>query len=298
MSRVGKKPIELGKDLSAEVKGRSVTIKGKKGSLTLETNSEVEVTVEGNLVKVAPRSGSNFANAMSGTTRAHLANMVAGVTKGFEKKLELVGVGYRAAVQGKKLNLTLGFSHPVEFPIPDGHHDRNAEPERDHREGHGPAAGRPGGGRVAPLPSAGAVQGQGRQVLERANRDQGSEEEVAMAIDKKQKRQRRARRTRVRISLLGVHRLCVHRTPQHIYAQIIAPEGNRVVASASTLNKELRGSLKGTGNIAAAAAVGKEIAARAKKAGVEKVAFDRSGFKYHGRVKALADAAREAGLNV
>ena len=119
-----------------------------------------------------------------------------------------------------------------------------------------------------------------------------------MAIDKKAKRQRRARRTRVRISLQGVHRLCVHRTPQHIYAQIIAPEGNRVVASASTLNPELRGALKGTGNIAAAAAVGKEIAERAKKAGIEKVAFDRSGFKYHGRVKALADAAREAGLNV
>ena len=119
-----------------------------------------------------------------------------------------------------------------------------------------------------------------------------------MGVDKKEKRQRRARRTRVRISLQGVHRLCVHRTPQHIYAQIIAPEGNRVVASASTLNKELRGALKSTGNIAAAAAVGKEIAERAKKAGIEKVAFDRSGFKYHGRVKALADAAREAGLNV
>ena len=120
MSRVGKKPIELGKDLTAEVKGRAVTIKGKKGSLTLETNSEVEVTVEGNLVKVAPRSGSNFANAMSGTTRALIANMVTGVTAGFQRKLELVGVGYRAAVQGQKLNLTLGFSHPVEYPIPKG----------------------------------------------------------------------------------------------------------------------------------------------------------------------------------
>jgi large subunit ribosomal protein L18 len=119
-----------------------------------------------------------------------------------------------------------------------------------------------------------------------------------MAMDKKATRQRRARRTRVRISLQGVHRLCVHRTPQHIYAQIIAPEGDRVVASASTLTKELRGSLKGTGNIAAAAAVGKEIAVRAKQAGIEKVAFDRSGFRYHGRIKALADAAREAGLNV
>ena len=119
-----------------------------------------------------------------------------------------------------------------------------------------------------------------------------------MAMDKKATRQRRARHTRVRISLQGVHRLCVHRTPQHIYAQIIAPEGDRVVASASTLTKELRGSLKSTGNIAAAAAVGKEIAVRAKQAGVEKVAFDRSGFRYHGRIKALADAAREAGLNV
>jgi large subunit ribosomal protein L6 len=120
MSRVAKKPIELGKDLTAEVKGRSVTIKGKKGSLTLDLNSEVEVKVDGAVVRVAPRSGSRFANVMAGTTRAHLANMATGVSKGFEKKLELVGVGYRAGVQGKKLNLTLGFSHPVEYPIPQG----------------------------------------------------------------------------------------------------------------------------------------------------------------------------------
>jgi len=120
MSRVGKKPVELGKDLTAEINGQSVTIKGKKGSLTLAVNSEVEVTLDGTHLKVAPRSGATFANAMSGTTRAHLANMVTGITKGFEKKLELVGVGYRAAVQGKKLNLTLGFSHPVEYVIPAG----------------------------------------------------------------------------------------------------------------------------------------------------------------------------------
>jgi large subunit ribosomal protein L18 len=117
-----------------------------------------------------------------------------------------------------------------------------------------------------------------------------------MASDKKESRQRRARRTRVRIALQGIHRLCVHRTPQHIYAQVIAPEGNRVVTSASTLIKELRSGLKGTGNKDAAAAVGREIAARCKQAGIEEVAFDRSGFRYHGRVKALADAAREAGL--
>jgi large subunit ribosomal protein L6 len=120
MSRVGKKPVELGKDQTVEVQGQAVTITGKKGSLTLAVNSEIEVTVDGNLVKVAPRSGSNFANAMAGTTRAHIANMVAGIANGFQKKLELVGVGYRAGVQGQKLNLTLGFSHPVEYPIPKG----------------------------------------------------------------------------------------------------------------------------------------------------------------------------------
>jgi large subunit ribosomal protein L18 len=119
-----------------------------------------------------------------------------------------------------------------------------------------------------------------------------------MASEKKAKRQRRARKTRIRIALVGMHRLCVHRSSQHIYAQIIAPEGDRVVTSASTLTKELRESLKGTGNIAAAAVVGKAIAERAKEHGIETVAFDRSGFKYHGRVKALADAAREAGLKI
>jgi large subunit ribosomal protein L18 len=119
-----------------------------------------------------------------------------------------------------------------------------------------------------------------------------------MATDKKEKRQRRARRARIRIALAGIHRLCVHRTPQHIYAQIIAPTGDRVVASASTLTKELRDTLKGTGNKDAAAAVGREIAARAKQQGIEQVAFDRSGFRYHGRIKALADAAREAGLKI
>jgi large subunit ribosomal protein L6 len=120
MSRVGKKPVELGKDISAELQGQALTLKGKKGSLSLQVNSEVEVKVEGSVVKVAPRSGAQFADAMAGTTRALIANMVTGISTGFQKKLELVGVGYRAAVQGQKLNLTLGFSHPVEYSIPKG----------------------------------------------------------------------------------------------------------------------------------------------------------------------------------
>ena len=112
---------------------------------------------------------------------------------------------------------------------------------------------------------------------------------------KNESRLRRARRARARMRSLGVNRLSVHRTPRHIYAQIMAPAGDKVLASASTLDSDLRSGK--TGNIEAAAAVGKLVAQRAKEAGIEAVAFDRGGYKYHGRVKALADAARETGLN-
>ena len=115
-------------------------------------------------------------------------------------------------------------------------------------------------------------------------------------VNKKLSRLRRAKRGRSRIHNLGVHRLCIFRTPRHIYAQIIGPDGGTTLASASTVEKTIQGEAKYTGNSEAAALVGKAIAERAKDKGVEAVAFDRSGFKYHGRVKALADAAREAGL--
>lgn len=117
-------------------------------------------------------------------------------------------------------------------------------------------------------------------------------------MDKKTARLRRARRTRAKIRELGVNRLCVQRTPRHVYAQIIAPGGGTVIVSASTLDRELRTTLKNGGNIAAAKVVGKALAERAAAAGVTSVAFDRSGFKYHGRIKALGDAAREAGLKI
>ena len=115
-------------------------------------------------------------------------------------------------------------------------------------------------------------------------------------FDKKSKRLHRAVKARAVIRRLAVPRLSVHRTPQHIYAQVIAADGGTVVAAASTVQEAVRAGLKATGNIAAAQAVGKAIAERAKAAGVSAVAFDRSGFRYHGRIKALADAARAAGL--
>lgn len=115
-------------------------------------------------------------------------------------------------------------------------------------------------------------------------------------MDKKRARLRRAKRTRMRIRKADVPRLSVHRTPRHIYAQILAPGDFRVLASASTLDKELRSEIGYGGNVAAAAVVGRAIAERGRAAGVSRVAFDRSGFRYHGRVKALAEAAREHGL--
>jgi large subunit ribosomal protein L18 len=115
-------------------------------------------------------------------------------------------------------------------------------------------------------------------------------------MNPKQARQRRARKTRAKIAELKVARLLVNRTNLHIYAQIIDATGGKVLASASTLDKAVRAELQNGGNAAAATLIGKKIAEKAKAAGVETVAFDRSGFKYHGRVKALAEAAREGGL--
>ncbi len=115
-------------------------------------------------------------------------------------------------------------------------------------------------------------------------------------MNKKDARARRARQTRLRIAQQGATRLVVSRSNCHIYAQIVAPEGDRVLASASTVEGDVRKDVKNGGNAAAAAVVGKRIAERAKALGIERVAFDRSGFRFHGRVKALAEAAREAGL--
>ena len=120
MSRIAKQPVELPKGVEFQQNGTVVTVKGGKGSLSMDLNTEVQIAHDEGVLSFTPRSGSKFAIAMSGTTRALLANMVTGVSDGFERKLELVGVGYRAQAQGNKLNLTLGFSHPVVYDVPEG----------------------------------------------------------------------------------------------------------------------------------------------------------------------------------
>jgi large subunit ribosomal protein L6 len=120
MSRVAKSPITVPKGVELTVVGEQVTVKGSKGSLSLVVDAGVEVLVQGESVLVVPRVPSADSWMRAGTTRANLSNLVKGVSQGFEKKLELVGVGYRAQAQGRNLNLTLGFSHPVAYSLPEG----------------------------------------------------------------------------------------------------------------------------------------------------------------------------------
>jgi len=130
MSRVAKNPIQLPNGVQVTLAGRKVSLKGPKGSLALDLHADVEVKQEGQNLQVAVRSGAEDATKYAGTTRAILANMVNGVAKGYEKQLELVGVGYKAQAQGKKLNLALGFSHPIDFPLPDGVTAETPEPTK------------------------------------------------------------------------------------------------------------------------------------------------------------------------
>lgn len=120
MSRVGKAPVSLPQGVEATVGTDSVRIKGARGELTLSLSRGISVAQQDRRLVVTAAAGSPSGATGAGTTRAHLANMVTGVTRGFERRLELVGVGYRAAVQGRNLNLTLGFSHPVSYPVPEG----------------------------------------------------------------------------------------------------------------------------------------------------------------------------------
>lgn len=120
MSRVAKRPVRFEKNVSVSLQGRELTIKGPKGALSMAVNRDVEVKENESALHVAARSKSRSANAVAGTTRALIKNMVTGVSQGFERKLELVGVGYRAQAQGKKVNLSLGFSHPVVYSVPEG----------------------------------------------------------------------------------------------------------------------------------------------------------------------------------
>ena len=238
---------------------------------------------------------------MWGTTRTLVANMVKGVSEGFTVDLEINGVGYRAAVQGSDLVLQLGYWHDVTYPIPAGITIKTERPTAISVSG----ADRQKVGQVAAeiraVPRAGALQGQGHQVRDEKISAQGRQEEVGarpMKTSKELNARRKMRvRTQIRKKAGGRPRLSVFRSSKHIYAQVIDDSEGKTLAAASTIDKDLREALKTGADNEAAKLVGKLIAERATAAGVTEVVFDRGGYLYHGRVKALADAAREGGLS-
>jgi large subunit ribosomal protein L6 len=120
MSRIAKAAVDLPKGVEAQINNGVVSLKGSKGTLSLRLNNQVQIVNEDNQLKLSPANGSKEANALAGTTRALVQNMVVGVSAGFERKLELVGVGYRAKAQGKSINMVLGYSHPIDYALPEG----------------------------------------------------------------------------------------------------------------------------------------------------------------------------------
>lgn len=120
MSRVAKNPITLPKGVEAAIAGSAITVKGSKGSLNIDLHNDVEVQQEGNVLQVSAKNGSRQANALAGTFRALINNMVVGVSEGFQRRLQLQGVGYRAKAQGNTLNITVGYSHPIDYELPAG----------------------------------------------------------------------------------------------------------------------------------------------------------------------------------
>ena len=173
MSRIGRKPVPVPEAVTVEIGTGNIAVKGPKGELTQTFSQEMTVEQADGAVTVARPTDRGEHRALHGLTRSLIANMVEGVTDGFEKRLEIQGVGYRAALKGKNLELALGYSHPVVIEAPGGDRVRGAAADRNRRPRHRQAAGRPGRRRHPQAPPAGALQGQGHPLQRRAGPAQG-----------------------------------------------------------------------------------------------------------------------------
>jgi len=281
----------------------------------MEHRPEVSVQFDeqAKIVTVARRDDERLSRALHGLTRALIANMIVGVTEGYEKRLEIQGVGYLAALQGKTLQLRVGLANELQVPIPDGL--KITVPDQQHiviqgiekqKVGHFAAAvralrkpdrtkarasaslARPSGASRARRWRNRIANEKPRPVVAGRNRQLRHERQIG------KQRKRRGFRVRNRLKHDTTRpRLCVFRSHQNFYAQIVDDAAGKTLASASTLDKDIRESARYGGNKNAAIAVGKTIAQRAIAAGVKEVVFDRREYKYHGRVAAMADAARE-----
>ena len=238
MSRIGKKPITIPAGVDVTIDGSHVAVKGPRGSLERDLHPDMRVVLEDGEVRVERPSDERLHRSLHGLTRTLVANMVEGVTNGYEKRLEIVGVGYRAALKDADIELALGFSHPVDVAAPPGIEFEVPAPNRIVIRGHRQAAGRPSGGEHPQDPQARAVQGQGRALRGRVRAQegrQGSEgSRVMQAAAKREGRVRRHARVRKKVSGTAERpRLAVYRSNRHIYAQLVDDAAARTLASAS-----------------------------------------------------------------
>ena len=242
MSRIGKKPVPVPAGVTANIADGKLSMKGPKGTLSIDLRDEITYAVEDGAISVQPVNDTKRARAFWGMQRTLVQNLVTGVTEGFTKTLQITGVGYRAAAQGKNLKLQLGYSHDVDFD--DARRASTIEtPDNTTVEhlGHRQAAGRPGRRRDPPLAQARALQGQGHQVRGEYHLPQGREEEVRWPKLSLFAKRRQRVRTALRARAGGRPRLSIHRSGRHIYAQVIDDAAGHTVASASTLDKDVRG---------------------------------------------------------
>ncbi len=281
--------------VTATIEGQILSVKGPKGTLTLQMRDEISYDISRTAIIVQPANDTKQARAFWGMQRTLVQNLVTGVTEGFTKVLEITGVGYRAAAQGKNLKLQLGYSHDVNIAVPEGLEVKTPDTTTVEISRHRPPEGRPARRRDPPLAQAGALQGQGHQVSRRVYLPQRRQEEVAMAkfnpFEKRRQRVRTSlRRKRRRPSAaLGPPLGPAHLRPGHHATAKAAPSLPPRRWRRTSAARPARPSPRRRKSAS-------KIAERAKAAGVTQVVFDRGGFLFHGRVKALADAAREGGL--
>ena len=301
MSRIGKLPIQLPAGVTVDLKDNVCTVKGPKGELTQTINPLIGVAVEDGVVTVSRPDDSKESRAQHVLYRALIHNMVVGVSTGFKKELEIVGVGYKAESKGQVLQLTLGFSHAIYLQLPaevkvEAKSERNKNPlitlESADKQLLGQICAK-----IRSFRKPEPYKGKGIKFVGDVIRSKSGKTAAAklllitVMISKIQRRNKIKARIRGKISGTAARpRLCVFRSNKQIYAQVIDDVAANTVVSASS-----KGITEGTKS-EIAAKVGEAVAKKAIEKGIETVVFDRNGFLFHGRIKSLADGARKGGL--
>lgn len=314
-SRIGKRPVDLPKGVTLTIKetptGLFAEVKGPKGTLSRTLPAGAKVQIANNQAVITTDTKPEDAACVQGTTRAHLNNMLKGVSEGYTKTLELVGTGYRAELKGTTLHMALGLSHPVVYQLPDS---IKAQIPADSKGTliilTGPDKDQMGQTAATlrsfrpPEPYGGkGVRYKDENIRRKAGKASakgkgGKGGKLGRTMTKLEGRERRKLRIRKKITGTSERpRLSVFRSAKHIYAQVIDDSTGKTLAHASTLTEALKSELGESNKTEAARIVGRHIARLCKEKNISKVVFDRNGYLYHGRVVALAEGAREGELD-